>query len=121
MLYGWLNFFLLLVTTGKKPPIFCDIGPARQETKFGNGSNVRLTSITLWRRSTVMTDHSKPQTATYSGKPTEKFLEKWVKDLETFYPNRGDQVIEWRRIGARELFLSAQQKLFCSLRNAEQL
>lgn len=31
-------------------------------------------------------------------------LEKWVEDLEKFYPNTGDQVIEWRRDGAKKLF-----------------
>lgn len=31
-------------------------------------------------------------------------LDEWTADLERFYPNTGDQVIEWRRAGARAIF-----------------
>lgn len=35
---------------------------------------------------------------------TENLCDAWVEELEKFYPNTGDQVIAWRRDGARALF-----------------
>jgi hypothetical protein len=37
-------------------------------------------------------------------KPTDH----WIAALERFYPNTGDQVIEWRRDGARKIIREAQ-------------
>lgn len=45
-----------------------------------------------------------------------KLAEEWVKEIEKFYPNQGDHVIEWRRNGAANIFLQCQQNAIDALR-----